>query len=257
MIRRDQLTFDGTSQLLLFRQTDHARLAAEVAQAWRYDWLSPVTLREEVLAAIEHHDDGWYAWERQPEVNPQTGAPYNFLEMPLHVGLKIWTDSITVARAIGPLAGYMVAGHFLALLRQYDTWKQSPEKCRLAEQFLNEFDARRIQWLADWQLQDASSHTVESADNATRQLRMFDVLSLYLCCGTAGSQTFAGANPSSLTIAPTGLDIFSLEPSPLASTAVQLSASARRIPARHYASAADLASQPSETVALHWTLQNA
>src|SRR6187401_2881008 len=114
MIRREIKPNDKSTIWLLVSQVEHAQISGELVRNWR-DEFSP-----DVAEAITHHDDGWAEWESEPKMNAVIGAPYSFLEMPLAESLVIWDRSIVSARKFGPLAGYIVAGHFYNLLADSD-----------------------------------------------------------------------------------------------------------------------------------------
>ena len=128
------------------------------------------------MDAIAHHDDGWAAWESEPKLNPAIGAPYSFLEMPLAESLVIWDSSIASARKFGPLAGYIVAGHFYNLLADSDHAKEPP-----AIAWLTAKRKVRTTWLDEWIRADRS-HTLEYAKAAQQMLLTADLFSLWLCC---------------------------------------------------------------------------
>ena len=95
MIRRNVTTENGQPGWLLISQVEHARISGEFAESWIDSPTANVTFLplinpEELLPAIYHHDDGWQDWEKSPEVDPQTGRPLAFTEMPLEVALEIW-----------------------------------------------------------------------------------------------------------------------------------------------------------------------
>ncbi|MBT4863827.1 MAG: DUF3891 family protein [Planctomycetaceae bacterium] len=92
MIRRD----DG-NDWLLFSQVDHAHLAAELAEVWGNDTVPAIPLPHLLIPAIRDHDEGWREWERSPELNPDSGDPRDFTEMPMSVATKLWTESVTAA----------------------------------------------------------------------------------------------------------------------------------------------------------------
>ncbi len=120
MIRREMMLADGAAIWLLVSQVEHAHVSGEVVQHWR-DAFSP-----DVAEAVCHHDDGWATWEAAPKMNPEVGGPYSFLEMPLAESLTIWDESIAAGRKFGPLAGWMVAGHFYNLLADSDRANDPP-----------------------------------------------------------------------------------------------------------------------------------
>src|SRR5882757_3486291 len=106
MIRREIELAEGERLWLLISQVDHAHISGELTRNL------DERFSHEVIEAITHHDDGWAEWEAAPKLNPEIGGPYSFLEMPLTESLAIWDRSIAAAREFGPLAGFIVAGHF-------------------------------------------------------------------------------------------------------------------------------------------------
>ncbi len=196
MIRRDVRLADGAAGWMLISQTEHARISAELAAHCRGRFgalstgagsgstptdnssLPPPAVRDEVLAAILHHDDGWTEWERVPQLDPGAGQPLAFTELSPVDALAIWSKSIDAAAAIGPLAAWMVAGHFLRLAVNSETMQS-------AAAFLAWRDSmagRRDGWLAAWRQADPAARTPAVADEALQWLWTFDEASLWFCC---------------------------------------------------------------------------
>ncbi len=97
MIRREH-----QNDWLLISQVDHAHLAGRMAAHWGNETVPALPLRDDLVDAVRFHDDGWREWEQTPEVNPQTGQPRNFTEMPLATSVKIWQHSIDIAGGGAP-----------------------------------------------------------------------------------------------------------------------------------------------------------
>jgi hypothetical protein len=250
MIRRNATMSDGTPAWVLISQIEHARLAGEVARQWQAGGLATMPHRDEVLEAIAHHDDGWAEWEAAPQVDPQSGTPLAFTEMPLVAALAIWKRSIDRCAAIGPLAAWMTAGHFEALLRSAK-FAEAP----LAVDWLRRFDPRRANWLAELLHRDAAI-TQSDADRALRTLQFFDMLSLWFCCAERlRSTTVTAPDGLDVNISPKGADSMKLSPWPLDVRRLKLSVSGARIPARPYADSAALAACERQTVKLNWLLE--
>jgi hypothetical protein len=169
MIRREIQSLDGTPAWLLISQVQHARLSGELARAWSEEF------SEQVIAGITHHDDGWLAWEAAPQFNSH-GRPLSFMELEISEALAIWKRSIAAARSFGPLAGAMVAGHFVGLAsgsEQGDT----PH----AASWIRETKSQRTQWLGEWQ-NESPANTMAVAERAQQMLTAADLMSLWLCC---------------------------------------------------------------------------
>jgi len=170
MIRRNIQLENGAAAWLLISQVEHARISGELTRAWHEP------LSQEVVDAITHHDDGWANWEAAPRLDPVRGRPLSFLEMPIADATEIWNDSIAAARRIGPLAGAIVAGHFIGLASGSDHAAQP-----VAQNWLRETGDQHTAWLALWQRQ-LPTHTLDVADRGQKMLLTADLLSLWLCC---------------------------------------------------------------------------
>lgn len=170
MIRRCIQLSDGTAGWLLISQVKHANMSGEIARVWREPF------PEEVVAAISHHDDGWATWEAEPQLDPQHGRPLSFMEMPFAESLAIWDRSIESARTIGPLAGAIVAGHFMGLTEGSEHAEEP-----VAKTWLRARSADRNEWLAQWQ-RSSPIHTLAAANEGQEMLLIADLLSLWLCC---------------------------------------------------------------------------
>jgi hypothetical protein len=170
MIRREVKLTDGRPIWLFISQVDHARVSGAIVAQWK----EPFTA--EVVEAIAHHDDGWAEWEAAPRFNPEIGAPYSFLEMPLGDTLVVWDNSIGGARKFGPLAGYIVAGHFYNLLADSD---RANEPAAIA--WLTAKRKVRTAWLDEWVRAEKPS-SLDYAKSAQQMLLRADLFSLWLCC---------------------------------------------------------------------------
>lgn len=187
MIRRDwPLGITEPERWVLIGQQAHARLSCELAAAWGGQHVPPlvcppdeadhplVGVRRELLDAILHHDDGWADWLESPRIDPEHDRPYSFTEMPPAEAQKIWRDSIDACRAIGPLAGWVVASHFSALQAKregdHSEW----------DDWLRRIESQRAEWFAEW-CSASEYHSQELADQCLAWLQAFDWISLWLC----------------------------------------------------------------------------
>jgi hypothetical protein len=250
MIRRDA----EPGHWILISQIEHARLAGMVAELWGGEACGRLEPRDELLAAIYHHDDGWAAWERRPDVDPATGRPLDFTEMPLDDSLSIWRGSILAAASLGNLPGYLVSGHFCALLRASSRWQAGTDEGRLAGAFLAEQDQSQSRWLRSWQ-SAAANRTERLARHALRWLQFFDRLSLWFCCAQrVGPDVLALPDGSNLRLHPLAADRVQLLPWPLLVGSLEIEAGGRSLPRDVYKDAASLAWAPARPARLRWTL---
>jgi hypothetical protein len=100
------------------------------------------------------------------------------MELETAEALSIWSRSIERARTYGPLAGWMVAGHFCRLLDKYG----DPDREREAHEWHKQMQKLRAKWLDAWQQADRESHSLELAEEALQWLWTFDEVSLWFCC---------------------------------------------------------------------------
>jgi hypothetical protein len=262
MIRREPAAPDAAGATwILISQVDHAHLAGRLAEHWGAGDVLPLVARDQLLWAIEHHDDGWDEWEQTPDVEPTAGRPRSFTEMRLDEGLEIWGRSIITAAEHDALAGFVVSGHFCALLRRFDAaWKDKPAQTQMAEQFLATYDHLREGCLKAW-LARSPDHSPELAERALHQLQLFDALSLWFCCcESPEAEAFATPSGPAVLLEMTDLSggrspqTVTAAPWPLAVEGLNLEIPGRAVPLRRYQGRADLAAVPLQNVQLGWRL---
>ncbi len=200
MIRRDIDLGDGRACWLLVSQVEHARLSAVLAERcldhFGQSSFSPAdsgmaatqieSVRRELLQAIARHDDGWTQWETQPGLEPELRRPLSFREVPQSESLVIWEGSIQCAANVGPLAAWVVSGHFAALL---ETSEKDHDRGASAKWLAKTAD-QRVAWLAEWQALNPAQHTTQLAEEALVWLQTFDLMSLWICsvCPAGGEK---------------------------------------------------------------------
>lgn len=198
MIRREVQLADGSLYWALISQIEHARISAQLASHCRgqFGAESASLIRDEVLVAIAAHDDGWREWETAPRLDAQLGRPLSFMELPVADATAIWSKSIAIADEIGPLAAWMVSGHFMRLLDHSEHARFEPQ----AQAWLAEIAPRREAWFAKWRSYDPDARDAAVADEALQWLWAFDEASLWFCCrcpvGDETRQDAAGVSAS-------------------------------------------------------------
>jgi hypothetical protein len=173
MIRRELMFADNVKHWLIISQVEHARLSGWLAERCLDQFgggRCPDAVRQELLGAISHHDDGWHEWEQSPRIDREHGRP-------IEEAISIWDRSIRAAYEIGYLAAWTVAGHFSALLA---TLSDHAEEA-VARRWLREVAHERSQWFSAWHSRDEATHTAELAGEALRWVQLFDLLSLWPC----------------------------------------------------------------------------
>ena len=179
MILRDIELPDGGPGWALISQIEHARISALLAShcRGRFARSNPSLIRDEVLVAIAAHDDGWREWDEAPRLDAEHGRPLSFMELALEDSTAIWSKSIAAAVEIGPLAAWMVSGHFIRLLEHSEHARFDP----VANAWLADVGARRDAWFAKWRSYDLESREPVVAAEALEWLWAFDEASLWFC----------------------------------------------------------------------------
>jgi len=260
MIRRDD-----QNNWLLIRQVEHARLSAEIAAVWGNESVEPLPVPELLLPAIRDHDVGWNEWAASPGVDPETGSPRNFTEMPMAISTALWSTSIEVCAAQAPLAGIWVSRHFCWLAEQArETRQDIADEVAAIDDFLDDQTSRQQDWCHEIQLQwqevagNFSLNDVKGLiSEGLQYVQFFDRVSLWLCCSPA-EKPFDTERPGgeSIRLTPGKSGGVTLSPYPLSVDRLELSASADRIEARCYANDRELqqAIEAAESEELRWVL---
>lgn len=206
---------------MLITQPDHAALAARIIRRWQDDDLAQSPRREEILYAVEHHDDGWMDVDRAPVVDSTNGALLDFITAPESIRRGIWPRG--VARlADSPYAAALVAQHALYIYRRYrdDTaWHL----------FFEEMETLRAQ-----HLRAAAHATLEALLLDYRWVRTGDLLSLAFCNGWTDAQFDERGGSARLTD-----DRLVITPDPFARDSVPLAVAGREMSAEPFASVED------------------
>jgi hypothetical protein len=222
----------------LVRQPDHARLSGELAKHLIQTAAGPVD--DEIVCGIALHDEGWAAFDEGREHLAATparyvengvavtdaGKPVSFLEIKPPDFLRAWRESIEAAVAVGPLAGLIVSGHFCRLGRLgLDNQQYVPDDQSRVREFLAGEEIRACR------LMKLQSRTPDEVHYWTDVLQFCDLLSLYLCCGSAETVEFPqriGPEAQEIRLA-ADADAFVLSPSPFQKE-IELSVPVHRFP---------------------------
>jgi hypothetical protein len=108
---------DGDKALLITQQA-HAFVSGQLARAWGNERFPAPQPRREVCLAAEQHDLGMASFDLDPTINPDTGFPHSFMEMPLDTHLEIWTHAPLRMLAQDRYAAMLVALHGIALYQR-------------------------------------------------------------------------------------------------------------------------------------------
>lgn len=255
MIRRDE----GKSWLLI-SQMDHARIAGEIADVWGNETVPPLPLADVLAASVRHHDDGWKEWEAEPQVDPETGGPRNFTEMPMPEVTPIWMQSIEQAAKRDPLDGLWVSKHFTYLAEQARPGRRENkvEKGAIDAFLVGQKPLRKI-WRGKAYKRFGDIPELEAGvEIGLKWLQFFDSLSLWLCCDRRTEpHTFTLPDGTPMTAKPQSPEDIVFDPWPLKPKLLTISTSARRIIAKRYGDVDELGQALvfGSPVSLHWRLK--
>lgn len=127
------LRLEDEAGVVLITQPAHAWISGQLARHWGNNEFD--VLPEEVCLAAELHDIGFLEWDREPELNPKTGLPFSFLEMPAASHLDLWKKGIREMLRFGRYPALLVSMHFTNIARQQ--WI-SDEKKTLSKAYLED-----------------------------------------------------------------------------------------------------------------------
>jgi Protein of unknown function (DUF3891) len=111
---------DGS--LLLICQTDHAKLSGQCAAHWGNKDFARPRPYEAVVRAAMFHDSGWYDYEASPSIAPDTGRPFNFMQVTWgKPQRRAFEWAIDWMSRIDPYSGLLLSKHRTGLQRgRYD-----------------------------------------------------------------------------------------------------------------------------------------
>lgn len=210
------------TDLLLITQPDHAALAERIMSAWRADDFQTRPTRARVLHATSDHDNGWQLVDASPSINPATGEPHDFVTAPVAVKQGVWSRALDQLAPQDPYVAALVAHHAATVYRRFLStpgW----------EAFFPDMERRRDELLATQPI-DRDAFLRDYAIVAVG-----DLCSLMFC----NEQRDAQAREGYRTVLHEG-EWLEITPDPFGGAILHLEVPGRRIPARRYASDADL-----------------
>jgi hypothetical protein len=154
--------------VLCIGQPAHAWLSGQLARAWGNGLFPEPRPRDEVVLAAAQHDLGMAAWDAAPELNPDTGWPRSFLEMPIETHLGLWSAAPRLALSQSRWVALLVSMHGAFL---YERRSQDPGVAAFltAQQVLQD------------ELRTSLGVSEREARRNQRLLAAWDWLSLVLC----------------------------------------------------------------------------
>lgn len=110
------IIYSESTELAVVTQTDHARFAGELLSLWRSDGLPDHPRRAELLFAAREHDNGWREADAAPTLDPGSGRPYDFLNLPDAERAEIWERGTLRFAERRPYAALLITLHALNVL---------------------------------------------------------------------------------------------------------------------------------------------
>jgi hypothetical protein len=173
---------DGDA-VIAIGQPAHAWISGQLARAWGNDRFPAPEPREEVCLAAEQHDVGMAAWDAEPRLNPDTGRPMSFMEMPTEVHLDLWTRAPRLALVQGRYAALLVSLHGTLLYEHRDLSRMTEATRSAVEAYRS--DQRTLQDELVRSLAEDPRYAPyvepEALEQNRRLVAAWDAISLMIC----------------------------------------------------------------------------
>ncbi len=204
---------DGPDAVVAIGQASHAWLSGQLAAAWAGD------VPEELRLAAEQHDVGMAEWDVAPELNPATGLPYSFTEVPRATHVALWSGAPRKLLSQSRHAALLVSLHGTGLYERYPPKGLGPDDQAVVDEYLA--TQRSFQQAL------ATELTLDPVELDRRRglVALWDELSLALCLDWAPHEM------DGLTLARDG-DAHTLTPWPLRDATVAVFCEGRRLSGR-------------------------
>ena len=168
--------------LTLIGQTDHSRFVGQLAAHWGNGEFETPKPYDSVVRAATFHDYGWLRYETSPLINPESGEPYPFLQVPMtpqQLGSYQW--SLDWMADIDSYSGLVISMHRTGLWQgRYGTIKYPAGRYNLAKR-TPEVQAL-IAHNEAWQEKQRATLDAKGVWTNYRLLQVWDLLGLYFCC---------------------------------------------------------------------------
>jgi hypothetical protein len=168
-------------EVMLLTQTDHSRLAGFLASHWGNETFAPLQPYESVTRAATFHDFGWLRYETNPDIDPNTGEPYTFMNLPpTPKQLEAYEWVVEWLNGVDPYSALLVGMHRVGLWKsRYDTiaypaWRFGGKQPPQIEAFIDRNEPR--------QAQERALVGEDTIWTNYRLLQVWDMLGLYFTC---------------------------------------------------------------------------
>jgi hypothetical protein len=193
------------------------------------------------VRAAAFHDYGWLPYESGPLLNPTTGEPYAFLQLPIGLSqLVAYQWALDWLAEIDPYAGLIVSMHRTGLWQSRYNMIARP-KGYVPTSLTDEIQTF-IKNNEDRQERDRRPWNPNQLWINYRLLQVWDILSLYFCCAESYAEHiepvpvgYSDDSGVSMTIKPVGPAQVSCVPYPFDVRPLQIQLLCKRLPKTTYA----------------------
>jgi Protein of unknown function (DUF3891) len=176
---------EGPDEYILYTQNDHGDLAGQFAAHWGNETFSPLKPRDSMVFVAEAHDNGWWHWDINPEVDDQ-GVPITFRRTPRERLYDFINQGIDNLLAKDLYAGLIASMHHAGLPQhRYGTLPAVP---RRQDEHTQKFIQERELFYKELMAKVATMKEYEGVSSSNylwfnyRMMQVFDRLSLFFCC---------------------------------------------------------------------------
>jgi hypothetical protein len=152
-------------RVIAISQTAHAWISGQIARQWGNECFPSFGPVEPLCYAAEQHDRGFLDWERQPTLNPKSGLPHTFENIPLCLHVELRKRSILELKAVSLYASLVTSLYFARVVGKQNPVESYEDRKRIAE-FIKEQQALQRELLGSlrkdpYLCSDCSDQTIE------------------------------------------------------------------------------------------------
>ncbi len=225
---------------------EHTALCLQFAHAFGNEQFEPLRPADLMIQVISNHDAGWFAFDRDPKIDPVTELPYNLVDTPPEYIITTSTLSPEFNQRLHPYCGLISSMHSWGLYNgRYGLSKLvlldkiAAQDRPLADKMLSGELDRQKRLKADLSKDAEARPWLEERKvlQNYKALQFIDTLALYfnrIYPSERVEQVFENVPLSAqqdgrITITPVGNNTYSLSPFPLATDGAQFAFCGRRV----------------------------
>jgi hypothetical protein len=176
---------EGPNEYVLYMQNDHGDLSGQFAAHWGNETFAPLQPRNSMVFVAEAHDNGWWYWDINPEVDDQ-GVPITFRRTPRERLYEFINKGIDNIMEKDLYAGLIASIHHAGLPQhRYGTLPAVPRRQDAhTQKFIGEREPLNQELIS----KVATMKEYDGANSSDfiwfnyRMMQVFDRLSLFFCC---------------------------------------------------------------------------